>query len=52
MKVSTDQGAAGSGEKLKDYSQLNVRGKSHTPCLHIYKGAKRFFKDEQYCFTS
>ncbi len=52
MKVSSGQGAAGSSEKLKDHRQLNVRQKSHTPCLHMYEGVKRFFKDEQYYFTS
>ena len=52
MKDWRGQGAAGSSEKLKDHRKLNVRQKLYTPCLHMYKETKRFFKDEQYCFTS
>ncbi len=52
MKDSRGQGFEDSSEMLKNYKELNIRQKSYTPCLHIYKETKRFSKDERYALTS
>jgi len=52
MKGSRGPGVKDSSEMLKNYKELNVWQKSYKLCLHIYKGTKRFPKDEMYGLTS
>jgi len=52
MKGSRGPGVKDSSELLKNYKELKVWQKSCKLCLHMYKGTKRFPKDEMYGLTS